>query len=183
MDACDYEQYAQYEAVRDKAVEIIEEFYPCGADFKGLEHQIELLSCYDLDEVMDVLTAYKDASSSGAAYPPHPTKWIPDEDATAEDLIHDRKTILNLPPEVISVLSHAVGRLEDTGLGFFHAVRLAYNFPQSDVCRRTISSKVYTAHICTTTRPEQFTGLRINPSVTGLDYCHETMNYCEAIQF
>ncbi|CAK8996271.1 unnamed protein product [Durusdinium trenchii] len=62
---------------------------------------------------MDVLTAYKDASSSGAAYPPHPTKWIPDEDATAEDLIHDRKTILNLPPEVISVLSHAVGRLED----------------------------------------------------------------------
>ena len=125
LDACDYEQYAQYEAVRDKAVEIIEEFYPCGADFKGLEHQIELLSCYDLDEVMDVLTAHKDASSSGAAYPPRPTEWTPKESATAEDLIDNRKTKLNLPTEVISVISRAAMRLKkDAGLGFFYPVRL-----------------------------------------------------------
>ncbi|CAK9040292.1 unnamed protein product [Durusdinium trenchii] len=109
-DACD--SYEQYESVRDKAVEIIEEFYSCGAYFEGLEHQIELLSCYDLDEVMDVLTAHKDASSSGAAYPPRPTEWTPKESATAEDLIDNRKTKLNLPTEVISVISRAAMRLK-----------------------------------------------------------------------
>ena len=103
--------YNEYESALDKSVKIIKSFNNCDSHFKPLEHQIPLLSCRTLCEVIEVLADHQAPSSSARGYV-HPTNWKP-EGCDAQHLIDDPRCKLNLPEEVIRIVGNAVRRLKD----------------------------------------------------------------------